>query len=98
MIRNFVTEWLPQHLSVGVVEEDRHLQGERLIQEALKTFGKRFEYQESVENHKQRLMEEAMWRMNAKVEPLEGKDWGEAIKALKALLRWEHRGSTNEWW
>ncbi|KAL8838511.1 MAG: hypothetical protein Q9176_005063 [Flavoplaca citrina] len=89
MIENFIMEWLPKHLSIGVVEEDRQSQRERLIKEAVETFGKRTEYQQMVVNHKQRLMKDEMWRKIVKVLPLEGKDLGEAIKALKALLRWE---------
>lgn len=89
MTENFITDWLPRRPNIGVVEEDRQSQRERLIKEAVETFGKRTEYQQMVVKHKQRLMKDEMWRKIVKVLPLEGKDLGETIKALKALMRWE---------
>ncbi|KAI4284168.1 MAG: hypothetical protein L6R38_001624 [Xanthoria sp. 2 TBL-2021] len=89
MYVNFITEWLPQHPDVGVAEDDRRSQRIRLTEEALETFDKRCEYRRMVEDYKQRLMKDAMWQKIVKTLPLEGKELGEAIKALKALLGWE---------
>ncbi|KAL9037855.1 MAG: hypothetical protein Q9180_003487 [Flavoplaca navasiana] len=92
IIENFMTEWLPRRPSIGFVEEDRQSHRERLVKEAVESFGKRTEYEQMVVKHKHKLMKDAMWRKIVKVLPLEGKELGEAIKALKALLRWEDGG------
>ncbi|KAL8645611.1 MAG: hypothetical protein Q9226_007220 [Calogaya cf. arnoldii] len=89
MYMNFVNEWLPRHPEVGVVEEDREEQRKRLTEEALDRFGKRGEYKQMVEDHKERLMKDGKWREFVKALPLEGKELGEAVKALKAVLGWE---------
>lgn len=85
----YVKVRLPRHPDVGVIEEDRRSQRIRLTEEALETFDKRYKYRRMVEDYKQRLMKDTIWQKIVKALPLEGKELGEAIKALKALLRWQ---------
>ncbi|KAI4125141.1 MAG: hypothetical protein LQ338_004437 [Usnochroma carphineum] len=88
MYLEFRTKWLPQHPDVGVVEGDSQSHRAILTEEALRRFEKRDEYVKMLESHRERVMKDTMWRKIAKTLPLEGKELGIAMKALKALLRW----------
>ncbi|KAL8927854.1 MAG: hypothetical protein Q9172_001154 [Xanthocarpia lactea] len=89
MYLEFKTKWLPQHPDVGAGPEGNSPNyRETLTEEALRRFDKQEDYAKMIEDHRKRLMRNMMWRRIAKALPLEGKELGEAMKALKALLRW----------
>lgn len=88
MYLEFITHWLPQHPEVGVGDAGNLLNRNALLQEALESFEKQSEYLSMVENHRKRLMKDAMWREIAKILPLKGMELGQAMIALKAQLRW----------
>lgn len=88
MYLEFVTHWLPQHPKVGVSDDDDDpLNRKELLKEALETFDKQDEYHGMLESHRKRLMKDAMWRNIARILPVEGKELGQAMIALKAQLR-----------
>lgn len=88
MYLEFITYWLPQHPEVGVGDTGNLLNRNALLQEALESFGKQNEYLNMVENHRKRLMKDAMWREIARILPVKGTELGQAMIALKAHLRW----------
>jgi len=73
---------------VGLSGENDPLNRDALLQEALRTFDKQSEYYGMLESHRKRLLKDAMWRKIARILPVEGKELGQAMIALKAQLRW----------
>ena len=90
----FVTEWLPQAMSSnGRVDEDKTRvtsvdAGKDSLNKALSRFQKRDDYERLVENQGKVAMKDAMWKKIARVLPLQGKELGQAMVALKATLWW----------
>ncbi len=68
--------------------DDDSFNRDALLQEALETFDKQDEHKGMLENHRKRLMKDAMWRKVARIMPMEGKELGQAMIALKAQIRW----------
>ena len=98
MYAKFVTEWLPQTMSSnGRVNEDKTGvtpvdDGKGLLNKALLRFHKREDYERLVENQGKVAMKDAMWKKIARVLPLQGKELGQAMVALKATLWWNGGG------
>ena len=94
MYAKFVTEWLPQAMtSNGRVQEHETRatsvdDGKDLLNKALLRFDKREDYERLVENQRKVTMKDAMWKKIARVLPLQGKELGQAMVALKATLWW----------
>ena len=88
MYLEFITHWLPQHPEVGVGDKNNTPGRDALLEEALETFDKQDEYQNMLENHRKRLLEDAMWRKIARTLPVKGKELGKTMIALKAQLGW----------
>lgn len=59
-----------------------------LLDRALLKFNKRSDYLKMIEDHRKRALKDAMWKEIARTLPLQGKELGRAIVALKALLLW----------
>ena len=60
-----------------------------VLKKALLRFNKREEYQKMLEDQRKRTLKEAMWRKIANVLPLQGKELGRVMVALKANLQWK---------
>ena len=94
MYAKFVTEWLPQAMSSNgrVIEHQARVtsvdDGQDLLNKALLTFDKREDYERLVENQRKVIMKDAMWKKIARALPLQGKELGQAMVALKATLWW----------
>ena len=94
MYAKFVTEWLPQAMSSnGRLDEDKTRVtpvdvGKDLLNKALLRFQKREDYERLVENQGKVATKDAMWKKIARVLPLQGKELGQAMVALKATLWW----------
>lgn len=59
-----------------------------VFSKALLRFNKREEYQKMSEDHRERTLKNTMWKEVARLLPLQGRELGQAMIALKALLRW----------
>ncbi len=59
-----------------------------VLRRALLRFHKEAEYNKMLADHQERTMRDAMWKQIATTIPLDGKELGQAIVALKSLLRW----------
>ena len=94
MYAKFVAEWLPQAMtSNGRVKEHQTRVtsvdgGKDLLNKALLRFDKREDYERLVEHQRKVTMKDAMWKKIARVLPLQGKELGQAMVALKATLWW----------
>ncbi|KAL8829854.1 MAG: hypothetical protein Q9170_005995, partial [Blastenia crenularia] len=88
MYADFRTRWLPEHPEVGVTQGSSSAYRVVLTDEALMKFQKGEEYEMMAESHRKRVLKDLMWRKIAKALPMEGKELGTAMKALKSLLRW----------
>lgn len=60
-----------------------------VLKKALLRFNKREEHQKLLEDHRERVLKETMWKKIAKVLPLQGKELGRVMVALKANLWWK---------
>lgn len=60
-----------------------------LLDKALLRFNKREEYLRMLEAYRKRTLKDAVWEKIASTLPLQGKDLGQAIVALKRCLRWD---------
>ena len=69
--------------SLSVVDKRKDV-----VNKALERFSKREEYDKIMECHRERMMQDAMWRKIASELPLKGKQLGQAMMALKAHLWW----------
>ncbi|MCJ1459171.1 hypothetical protein MMC28_009548 [Mycoblastus sanguinarius] len=87
MYSNFVTEWLPQNHLAGC--EPQYIEREDLLNEALERYKKYEEHDKMLQDHRKRLLKDKMWRKIEKTLPLEGKELGQAMVALKTLLWWK---------
>ena len=89
--RNFVTEWLPQQPRTDGKRASDSLDRSSLVQEALKNFGKRPEYEQMQSDLVQKAWMDLVWRniSNVLKPDLEAKEMGKAIKALKRCLHWD---------
>ena len=94
MYAKFVTEWLPRATtSNGQIEEHETRvtpvdDGKDLLNKALLRFQKRKDYERLVEDQRKVALKDAMWKKIARVLPLQGKEIGQAMVALKSRLRW----------
>ncbi len=57
-----------------------------VLYKALLRFNKREEYQKMLEGHEKRALKDKMWKAIARLLPLQGKELGQAMMALKASL------------
>lgn len=99
MYRKFVTEWLPQRqIELDSTDStngpetkaiDKRYVEPALIEEALREFGKQEEYEQMLRKHREILMKDTMWKKIATALPLEGKQLGQAMVALKKRLCWD---------
>ena len=87
MYWRFMGEWLPAHPEVGM-ETDGFVERERVLEMALEVFGVREEYLWMLENHGRKMRKDWLWRTVKETLPLEGKDLGEAMKAMKTFVVW----------
>ena len=88
MFRACVEEFIPQHRDLWMGKRD--WERKEVLEEALKCFGVREEYEKKMENaailHKEReLLEELK-----KAVPEEGERLGEVMKGLKRWVKWEN--------
>lgn len=90
MYAKFVTKWLPTHPAAGVVQGDAEANPESILDEALEKFEKGEDYAEMFERYRKRVMKDTMWKMIVRVLPLEGKELGQAVVALKTSMRWSN--------
>ena len=60
-----------------------------LLGKALLTFNKGEEYMKMLEGHRRRNLKDAMWKKIALTLPIQGKELGQAMVALKNLLWWD---------
>ena len=86
MYNAFVTSWLPAHPEVG--SSDEHLLRGVVLKNALGLFGKWGEYIYMLEKCRERVLKDDMWRAIAAALPVQGKEKGQAIVALKTYLEW----------
>ena len=86
MYRAFVSEWLPTHPEVGM--RSAFLSRGEVLEMVLETFDKREQYNRMLDEHQRRLRKDYIWRRVAAVLPLEGKELGQAMVALKTHLAW----------
>lgn len=61
-----------------------------LLNKALSRFNKGEEYQKMLEDQRKRTLKNAMWKKIAKVLPLQGKELGRVMAALKATVWWNN--------
>ena len=59
-----------------------------LLNKALLKFDKREEYEEMLRGYRNRTLKDAMWKQIARTLPIQGKELGQAIVALKTLVWW----------
>ncbi|CAF9942118.1 hypothetical protein IMSHALPRED_003213 [Imshaugia aleurites] len=64
--------------------DERH----NLLSKALLRFNKSEQYKSLLENNKERTLKDAMWTKMRRILPLQGKQLGQAMMALKALVWW----------
>ena len=57
-----------------------------VLNKAPPRFNKREEYQKVLEGHEKRALEDTMWKVIARLLPIQGKELSQAMTALKALL------------
>lgn len=86
MYWTFTSEWLPAHPEVG--ETTAFVSREHTLELVLDEFGKREEYLRKLEDHQKCMRNDYLWKRMRETLPLEGKDLGEAMVALKKFVVW----------
>jgi len=91
MYAKFVADWLPYRPAPKQEDskEDDKVLETVLVQGALDTFGKRDEYERTMENHRCLVLRDAIWKGIVNGLPMEGKDLGEVMVMLKRGLYWD---------
>lgn len=87
MFRRFLEEWVPANPDAGLNKPV--WTREQVMEEALKTFGKREEYRAMVEEKIAKDKEDALWAKIKALLPLENEQLGEAMRGLRRFLRVE---------
>lgn len=80
MYRRFVEEYMS---TLSDAEESESWSRREVLEEALKTFGKRGQYNKIMEEHNQKEAEDALWRSIRDLLPVEGRSLGTAVKGLR---------------
>ena len=97
MYGRFVKQWLPKQgksspEATTKQEENDALLATKVTEEALDAFNKRDEYTQMLASHRIRLSRDEIWKRVTRELPLEGKDLGRVIVALKKQVRWDEGG------
>lgn len=90
MYARFVTEWLPQQSKLDSEPDEEHDKKlkDDLISEAVRTLGKHNEFMKMLEDYRQKLLKDMMWKRITTGMPLERKELGQVLVALHQRLYW----------
>ena len=88
MFRACIEEFIPKHRDLWMGKRD--WERKEVLDEALKCFGVREEYEKKLENSTMARKERALLEEIKKAIPEEGERLGEVMKGLKRWVRWEN--------